>query len=138
MITEPEVTIRPLRLDDAAAVQRYASDERVARTTTIPQPYPSDGGETFVKQAVEAHANGEEFYFGILADGELIGALDLRSIDREKRSLECGYAIAASQVGQGNYYRGPVTRTPLRILRTRNGCRSIELSDAESRIGTCA
>ena len=101
MITEPEVTIRPLRLDDAAAVQRYASDERVARTTTIPQPYPSDGGETFVKQAVEAHANGEEFYFGILADGELIGALDLRSIDRENRSLECGYAIAVSHWGKG-------------------------------------
>ena len=35
-----EVTIRPLRLSDAAAVQRYASDERVARTATIPQPYP--------------------------------------------------------------------------------------------------
>ena len=101
MITEPEVTIRPLRLDDAAAVQRYASDERVARTTTIPQPYPSDGGETFVKQAVEAHANREEFYFGILADGELIGALDLRSIDRENRGAECGYAIAMSHWGKG-------------------------------------
>ena len=35
-----EVTIRPLRLSDAAAVQSYASDERVARTTNIPQPYP--------------------------------------------------------------------------------------------------
>ena len=101
MITEPEVTIRPLRLDDAAAVQRYASDERVARMTTIPQPYPPDGGETFVKKAVEEHANGEAFYFGILADGELIGALDLSSIDHENRSLECGYAIAASHWGKG-------------------------------------
>ena len=35
-----EVTIRPLRYSDAAAVQRYASDERVALTTNIPQPYP--------------------------------------------------------------------------------------------------
>ena len=101
MITEPEVTIRPLRLDDAAAVQRYASDERVARMTTIPQPYPPDGGETFVKEAVEAHANGEAFYFAILADGELIGALDFRSIDRENRGAECGYAIAMSHWGKG-------------------------------------
>ena len=101
MITKPEVTIRPLQLGDAEAVQRYASDERVARMTTIPEPYPPDGGETFVKKAVEAHANGEVFYFAILADGELIGALDLRSIDRENRSLECGYAIAVSHWGKG-------------------------------------
>ena len=101
MITKPQVTIRPLQLSDAEAVQRYASDERVARMTTIPQPYPPDGGETFVKEAVEAHANGEAFYFAILADGELIGALDLRSIDRENRSLECGYAIAVSHWGKG-------------------------------------
>ncbi len=99
--TEPEVTIRPLQLSDAEAVQRYASDERVARMTTIPQPYPPDGGETFVKKAVEEHANGEAFYFGILADGKLIGALDLRSINRETRSLECGYAIATPHWGKG-------------------------------------
>ena len=83
VITEPDVTIRPLRLSDAEAVQLYASDNRVACTTTIPQPYPEDGGETFVKQAVEACANEEAFYFAILADGELIGAIDLRSIESE-------------------------------------------------------
>ena len=63
--------------------------------------YPEDGGEMFVKQAIEAHANEETFYFGILADGELIGAIDLRSIESEKRTVECGYAIAASHWGKG-------------------------------------
>ena len=100
-ITETEVTIRPLQLGDAEAVQRYASDERLARTTTIPEPYPPDGGKTFVKNAVEAHASGKEFYFGILANCELVGALDFRSIDRADRSLECGYAIAVSHWGKG-------------------------------------
>ena len=90
-----------MQLNDAEAVQLYASDNRVACTTTIPQPYPEDGGETFVKEAVEAHANGEAFYFAILADGELIGTIDLRSIDFENRSVECGYAIAASHWGKG-------------------------------------
>ena len=101
MITELEVTICPLQLSDAAAVQHYASDPKVARTTTIPEPYPADGGETFVKQAVEARANGETFYFAILADGELIGAIDLRSINRQNRSAECGYAIATPHWGKG-------------------------------------
>ncbi|MDE0043031.1 MAG: GNAT family N-acetyltransferase [Candidatus Poribacteria bacterium] len=101
MTAKPEISIRPLQLSDAEAVQRYASDERVARTTTIPDPYPPDGGETFVKKAVESHANGDTFFFAIVADGELIGALDLRSIDYENRSLECGYAIAMSHWGRG-------------------------------------
>lgn len=35
-----QVSIRPIQLEDAEGVQRYASDERVAATTTIPQPYP--------------------------------------------------------------------------------------------------
>ena len=101
MTAKPEISIRPLQLSDADAVQRYASDERVARMTTIPEPYPPDGGETFVKRAVEAHANGEAFYFGILANGEMIGALDLRSIDHDNLSVECGYAIATSHWGKG-------------------------------------
>ena len=101
MKTEPEVTIRPLQLSDAEAVQRYASDKRVTRTTTIPEPYPPDGGETFVKEALETQANGEAFYFAILSDGELIGALDLRSINHEDCSVEFGYAIAASHWGKG-------------------------------------
>ena len=53
-MTTFDVSIRPLELTDAPAVQRYASDERVARTTNIPQPYPDDGGEQFVKQCLEA------------------------------------------------------------------------------------
>jgi len=78
-----------------------SSDERVAGTTTIPNPYPVDGSETFVKEAVEAHANEDAFYFAILADGEMIGAIDLRSIDLDNRSIECGYVIAASHWGKG-------------------------------------
>ena len=53
-MTTFDVSIRPLELTDAPAVQRYASDERVARTTNIPQPYPDNGAEQFVKQCLEA------------------------------------------------------------------------------------
>ena len=96
-----EVTIRPLRLSDAAAVQRYASDERVARTTTIPQPYPKNGGETFVRKSVRAHRNREAFFFAIVADGGVIGVVELGAIDYEKRSARCDYGIASSHWGRG-------------------------------------
>ena len=100
-MTEPEVTIRPLHFSDAEAVQRYASDERVARTTTIPEPYPEDGGETFVKHGIEAHKNREGFYFAIVAGGEMIGVVELGAMDQDKYSIRCDYAIAASHWGRG-------------------------------------
>ncbi len=96
-----EVKIRPLRLSDAAGVQRYASDERVARTTTIPQPYPENGGETFVGKGVRAHRNREAFFFAIVADGDMIGAVELGAVDYEKCSVRCDYGIASSHWGKG-------------------------------------
>ena len=96
-----EVTIRPLRLSDAAAVQRYASDERVARTTTIPQPYPENGGEIFVRKGVRAHRNREAFFFAIVADGDMIGVVELGAVDYENRSARCDYGIASSHWGRG-------------------------------------
>ena len=100
-MTEPKVTIRPLRIGDEPAVQRYASDERVARTTTIPEPYPEDGAATFVQQAVEARRKREGFSFAIVADREMIGVVGLGAIDLESRSIKCDYAIASGHWGKG-------------------------------------
>lgn len=96
-----EITIRPLRYSDATAVQRYASDERVALTTNIPQPYPENGGETFVRRSIRAHRNREGFSFAIVADGDMIGVVGLGAVDYEKRSVRCDYAIASSHWGRG-------------------------------------
>ena len=100
-MTEPKVTIRPLRVGDEPAVQGYASDERVARNTTIPEPYPEDGAARFVEQAVEARRKREGFYFAIVADGEMIGVIELGAIDLESRSIQCDYAIASAHWGKG-------------------------------------
>ncbi|MDE2797630.1 MAG: GNAT family N-acetyltransferase [Gemmatimonadota bacterium] len=96
-----EVKIRPLRFSDAAAVQCYASDERVARTTTIPQPYPENGGEIFVRKGIREHRNREAFYFAIVADGDVIGVVELGAVDYEKRNVRCDYGIASSHWGRG-------------------------------------
>lgn len=100
-MTSVNVSIRPLQLADAPAVQRYASDERVARTTTIPQPYPDDGGEQFVKKCLEAHERGQLFPFAILADGEMIGVLELGVVKDQDRTVQCDYGIAHSHWGKG-------------------------------------
>ena len=100
-MTTADVSIRPLELTDAPAVQRYASDERVACTTTIPQPYPDDGGEQFVKKCLEARERSRLFPFAILADCEMIGVLELKVVKDKDRTVQCDYGIASSHWGRG-------------------------------------
>ena len=74
---------------------------RALPTTTIPEPYPADGGEEFVKQAVEAGEKGESFYFAILADGGMVGVVEIGGINYKERTAQTHYAIAASHWGRG-------------------------------------
>lgn len=96
-----EVTIRPLELYDAEAVQRYASDERVAATTTIPSPYPEGGGEVFVRKCLENRRQGVSYAFAITADGAVVGVVEAGLKDRETRTGQVDYAIASSHWGRG-------------------------------------
>lgn len=95
------VTIRPLELEDAAAVQRYASDERVARTTMIPWPYPTDGGKAFVAHCIEERNKQQSFSFAIIADNEMVGVVGINGVDHEKRTAQCDYAIVSSHWNNG-------------------------------------
>lgn len=96
-----EVYIRPLEHGDAEAVERYASDERVAATTTIPHPYPKGGGEGFVTGSIAARDRRESFPFAIIVDGDMIGVIGLNGADFEKRTIRIDYAIAFSHWGKG-------------------------------------
>jgi RimJ/RimL family protein N-acetyltransferase len=96
-----EVSIRPLRIGDSEAVQRYASDKLVARTTNIPHPYPKDGGESFVKNAVQGWENRKHFKFAIISDNKMVGGIDLNKPDFERRTIQCDYAISSSHWGRG-------------------------------------
>lgn len=96
-----KVSIRPLRIEDSEAVQRYASDELVARTTNIPHPYPKDGGEFFVKNALEGWENRTYFKFAIIADNKMVGGIDLNKPDFERHTVQCDYAISSSHWGRG-------------------------------------
>lgn len=96
-----EINIRPLEYGDAEAVERYASDERVAATTTIPHPYPIGGGEGFVKGSIAARERRESFPFAIVADGEMIGVIGCNGANFEARTIRIDYAIASSHWGKG-------------------------------------
>jgi len=96
-----KITIRPIELGDAAAVQRYAADEELARTCNVPHPYPDNGGEEFVGRSVEARSKRERFPFAIVVDGEFVGVIGLNAPDFEVGTVEVDYWIGVPHWGKG-------------------------------------
>ncbi len=76
------LVLRPLRLEDAPAVQRHFANWDIVRwlTAGIPWPYPADGAETYIRKSLEYRARGERFFWAIClkeAPDELIGVMEL-------------------------------------------------------------
>ena len=97
----PDVSLRPLELDDATMIQQYASDARLAAMCNVPHPYPADGGEAFVRARLVDQEAGTRYPLAVLAGGELVGVMGLNAIDRERRSAELDYWIAVPFWGRG-------------------------------------
>ena len=95
------ISIRPVELDDGPAIQRWASDPRIAETTTLPRPYPADGGEQWARACVEARQAGTRYPFAVLLDGELIGLFGVNAVDMTYRTAYLDYWIAVPYWGQG-------------------------------------
>lgn len=96
--------LRPMRLEDAPAVQRLFPHWEVVRhlLAKVPWPYPDDGAETNLRECLERRSKGEQLFWAITLKGagdELIGRIDLRpdSGDHEMR----GFWLAHSHWGKG-------------------------------------
>jgi RimJ/RimL family protein N-acetyltransferase len=87
--------LRPLRGSDAALIERYAGDERVARRSmTIPHPMPRGHAETMIARAKDTkHA---ETVWAMDASGlggcALMGLIHLSELDRGQ--AEISYWVA--------------------------------------------
>ena len=95
------ISIRPVEPDDAPAIQRWASDPRIAETTTLPRPYPADGGEQWARACVEARPAGTRYPFAILLDGELVGLMGVNAVDVTQGTADLDYWIAGPYWRQG-------------------------------------
>ena len=93
-LTSARLCLRPFELADASAVQRLASDERVAlAATTIPHPYPDGAAEAWISTHADAFAAKREVIFAVtLRDRtELVGAISLLDISQQHARGEVGY-----------------------------------------------
>jgi len=101
LLTE-RLTLRRLERADAAAVRRYAGDERVAHwTARIPHPYPDGAAEAWIAETLAQMARSEGWQLGIDARGVgLVGAIGLER-DEDRLSAELGYWVGVPYWGHG-------------------------------------
>jgi RimJ/RimL family protein N-acetyltransferase len=109
MLQPGALTLEPVGPRHVADVQHLAAHPDVARTTLLPEPYPSDGAATWIAYVEPRHAAGDEFAFAIRAhqgavgaeDGPVVGVCGLIVDGAPAGEAELGYWIGRPYWNQG-------------------------------------
>jgi ribosomal-protein-alanine N-acetyltransferase len=97
------IRLTPLAPLHAAALQPLLEDPAIAATTPFPPPYPPDGAAAYVQESIALREAGTKYVFAICdADGQPIGMVLLKDVDRHKGEAELGYWIGRPHWGQGH------------------------------------
>lgn len=95
--------LKPLALDDAAAIQALFPHWEIVRylTKRVPWPYPPDGALTYLHElALPGMAEGTEWHWSLrlkTEPGQLVGLISLREGEDENR----GFWLGLPWQGQG-------------------------------------
>lgn len=124
----PRLILRPVRLDDAPAIQRIFPRWEIVRhlDAGIPWPYPDDGADAYLRgHLLPAIERGEAWSWAILprddAAARLIGCIDLSLLDGAHR----GFWLDPAWQGRGlmseaaeavtDHWFGPLGQPVMRI-----------------------
>jgi ribosomal-protein-alanine N-acetyltransferase len=102
MLHGRDVTLRELRLSDAAALLAFLSTEEVSRFIS-PPPTSIAGFERFIEWARRERADGKYVCFGIVPAGfnQAVGLLQVRQRNGSFETAEWGFALGCSFWGTG-------------------------------------
>lgn len=103
VLDTPRLHLRPLRVDDAAALYAAFSDPLVARYSTA-APWPSiDKAHLLIAKDLKALPAGEYIRLGLERkdSGELIGMCNLFQLVAQCRRSDLGYGMHRAHWGQG-------------------------------------
>jgi RimJ/RimL family protein N-acetyltransferase len=98
------VTLRELRVEDAAALLAMVSTEEVARFIS-PPPTTIEGFEKFIAWAHRERERGNYMCFAVVPQGldTAIGLFQLRSLDADFSTAEWGFALGSGYWGTGAF-----------------------------------
>lgn len=99
-----QVTIRPLRRDDAPALFAMLGGDEVARFIS-PPPATVAGYEQFIESGDRAREAGQGFCYAIVPEGAdvAVGLIQVRRLDADFENAEWGFAIGSAFWGTGMF-----------------------------------
>jgi ribosomal-protein-alanine N-acetyltransferase len=102
VLTAPGVTLRNLRIEDAASLFEYLTAEEVARFIS-PPPANVEAFGRFIRWALERQRAGKYACFAIVPTGSdhAVGIIQLRDLSDDFRLAEWGFAIGFRYWGTG-------------------------------------
>ena len=100
-ISTERLVLRPVVLEDAPVIERYASDRRIAeRTILIPHPYPEGAAASWLEEVLAHPSQGHLFAITLKLGGDFVGVMDLQVCDDNFRA-EVGFWLAPLFWGNG-------------------------------------
>ena len=102
-IRTERLLLRPFRTSDVDDIYDYAHDPEWGRFLPVPKPYLRSDAEEFLRRQL-AKKWSEEPDWAMVFDGKVIGGVSLHDRDRERHTIELGYAVA-----RGHWSRGFAT-----------------------------
>ena len=97
------VRLEPLGESHLDSVARLVGDSDVLRFTRVPVPPPPDFPQAWLDAYEHGRLDGTREAFAIVdeRDGSFLGVAVVPRIDRETRTAELGYVVAADARGRG-------------------------------------
>jgi len=107
ILSSAHVTLRELRIDDAASLLTMLSTEEVSRFIS-PPPTTVEGFERFITWAIRERENGAYVCFAVVPEGmsTAVGLFQLRALDPGFSTAEWGFAIGSGFWGTGVFAEG--------------------------------
>ncbi len=107
VLAGPHVTLRELRVDDAASLFAMVSSEEVARFIS-PPPTTVEGFERFIEWTIRQRIDGQYMCFGIVPRGmsTAVGLFQVRALDMAFDIGEWGFVMASEFWGTGVFVEG--------------------------------
>jgi RimJ/RimL family protein N-acetyltransferase len=102
VLTGPQVTLRELRLEDAASLFAMISTEEVSRFIS-PPPTTIEGFERFIAWAARERERGNYVCFAIVPESmrTAVGLIQLRSLEPGFANAEWGFVLGSGYWGTG-------------------------------------
>ena len=103
VIETPRLTLRKMRMSDAADVHRYAKDPEVARHV-LWEPHRSIfDTRAYIRFLLYQYRNGQPGSWGIVLKetGRVVGTIGYMGYSQEHATVEVGYSLSREHWGQG-------------------------------------